>query len=82
MYTCKYMELVLLSVAVSSRVLLQVDALNMERSNLQDAYYLLTYCSECLLVWRLLCEYQFELIADGLTTVSRSGEKGSLLQTE
>ena len=64
---------ILLSVAFFVCVL-QVDAFLMERNSLEDVYQLLTYCSECLAVWRLLCEHQFDLIANGLDVVSKLGE--------
>ena len=47
-----------------------VDAYLRERNSFNNIYHLVVQCCECLSLWKLLCEHQFHLTANGLSLVS------------
>lgn len=47
-----------------------VDAYLVEHNSFNNIYQLVVQCCECLSLWKLLCEHQFHLTANGLSLVS------------
>ena len=45
------------------------DAYMIERTSLQNLHHLIVRCCESLSLWKLLCEYQFDVVANKLDEV-------------
>ena len=43
----------------------------MESHSLNNICQLISHCCECLSLWKVLCEHQFDLVANGLDQVTR-----------
>ena len=65
-YRCKFFKCLFISYII---FLFLADAYLLERTSLQSIHYLIGQVCEALSLWRLLCEYQFDLIANGLDNV-------------
>ena len=68
-YRCKFKRLFYTLCIFLSLSLFPADAYLLERTSLQSIHYLIGQVCEALSLWRLLCEYQFDLIANGLDNV-------------
>ena len=68
-YRCKFKRLFIPYIIFLLFVFFPADAYLLERTSLQSIHYLIGQVCEALSLWRLLCEYQFDLIANGLDNV-------------